>query len=811
MTTASKPATVLLLGNPNTGKSAVFAALTGTRQRVANFPGVTVEAHTGRTAGEHGDVIVDLPGTYSLAARSPDERIAVDAMLGVLPGFAPPDAVVAVVDASNLERNLLLVTQILEFGRPLVIALTMVDVARARGLRVDPVALGDALGGVEVVPVHGPRREGIAALQEAVRRVVGQPGPDLRLPYPEPFARAMGAVLERLEGDAAARGVAARRGDAVRLLVDLDSPVIARLAALDPGFPAFLADCREELARNPALAGASPALLETRTRYEAIRAYLGACRSGEARRRTLSDRIDAIVTHRLWGTPIFALVMLLIFEALYTWSAPMMELIDGTFASLAGLVSTSLGPGALSGLLADGVIGGVGGVLVFLPQILILFVCIALLEDIGYMSRAAFLMDRLMRGFGLSGRSFIPMLSGFACAIPGIMGARVIADRKTRLATVLLVPFMSCAARLPVYVLLIGAFVPAREVLGVVDQRSLALFGMYLVGPLFAIPIATLLNRTVIRGRSCPFLLELPSYKLPQWRTVVATLWHKGSAFVKKAGTIILAVSVVVWAFAWFPRSSAVLQEHAAQRAAAEQRADAELRALRAGLPAEDPGLQACLSALRALNAAAQAERAALEEADAGELALAAVDAAHEQARATVAAEHPERFPLASTLLEREADLDEELAAIARVEAGALLRDSYLGRVGRWVEPVVEPLGWDWRIGMATLASFPAREVVVATLGTIFNVGEADDETSGSLIDALQQAERPDGSPLFDLPTALSLMVFFALCMQCAATLAVMARETRSWTWPALSFTGMTLLAWLVACAVYQTGHALGI
>ncbi len=753
-TVARKAATCVLLGNPNTGKSSLFGALTGARQKVANFPGVTVEAKLGTLSGPDGKLtLVDLPGTYSLSARSPDEAIAIDALAGVLPKVPQPDVALVVVDASNLERNLYLLTQVLEFELPVVVALSMVDVAANKGQSIDTEALAAALA-VPVVTVHAPERKGLVELRGALFAACGgSPRQPLRLPYPEAMSGAVGALAQTV------RGAQPERKEswpaALRLLVDGAGPLYESLCAQEPGLADQLRQQKEE-----AGGGKSLALLESQTRYQAISGWVQGCRqqAPQSGKRPLSDRIDDIVTHKLWGTLILALVLLVVFEALYTWSGPMMDAIDGGFGSLGEWVGATMADGPLKGLLVDGVIAGAGGVLVFLPQILFLFLFIGILEDLGYMARAAFLMDRLMARFGLSGRSFIPMLSGFACAIPGIMAARTIGDRKTRLATIFLVPFMSCSARLPVYTLMIGAFVPEMRVYGILDLRALVLFGMYLLGIVTAIPVAMVLNRGLLKGQRAPFLMELPGYKRPRLRTVIAVLRDRGGSFIKRAGTTILAVSVVVWALAYFPHADSISLDYQTRRAEAEDSFTQTLQAL----PHEEGTLWTA------------------------ELLRDAEDPL-----------------LVSSLLGAEQSLEEELAQLDSDEAGAHLRNSYLGTMGRSIEPLCEPLGWDWRIGMAAVASFPAREVVVATMGTIFNVGEAD-ESSGSLLQALRNAKRDDGTALFDLATALSIMVFFALCMQCAATLVVMAKETNSWRWPALSFTVMTVLAYVCAALTFQ-------
>jgi ferrous iron transport protein B len=457
----------------------------------------------------------------------------------------------------------------------------------------------------------------------------------------------------------------------------------------------------------------------------------GVVRRPADRQPTTSDRIDAVLTHKFWGTLVFLVTMALLFSSIFVFAVPLMDLIDTAIGSLATLVERVLPEGALQSLVVDGIIGGVGAVVIFLPQILVLFLFIALLEDCGYMARAAFLMDRLMAGVGLSGKSFIPLLSSYACAVPGIMATRVIENRRDRLATILIAPLMSCSARLPVYVILIGAFVPAQHYLGgLVGLQGLVLLAMYAVGAIVAIGMAWLLKTTLLRGETPPFVMELPSYKIPSARTVFYRMGERGWAFLVRAGTVIFAVTIVIWALTYYPRSDG--------RVAAD----------------------------------IAAQRAAIENPD----TLARFD-------------DPEH--------------------LARLEASLHQRYSLLGRAGQWVEPIVRPLGWDWRIGCAAIASFPAREVVMGVLGVIYELGpDVDVGVEGDqnrLRDQLRAARWDDtGEPVYNLAVALSIMVFFALCAQCAATLAVIRRETNSWRWPAFTFAYMTALAYIGALITYQ-------
>ncbi len=758
-----------LLGNPNTGKSTLFGALTGVRQKVANFPGVTVEAKLGqRTTARGSSTFIDLPGTYSLAARSPDERVALQALLGRLEGIPAPHGVLIVVDATSLDRNLYLASQVLELDLPAVVALTMVDVAERRGIEIDVEQLSEALG-APVVPVNAPRGEGLEELVAALEAVAEQARPPLVISYAEELRHAVDTVLAELESGAERLGWTPCRSDALRLVVDGDGPFLSEVEErLGGDFLSRYRSIRESASQERA-----PSLIEAQARYGQIALWSRGCRRvTEQTGTTWTERIDGVLTHKLWGSLTFVVVMGLLFQSIFAWSSPLMDGIESLFGALGGWIGAGLPEGPLRGLLVDGIIGGVGGVVVFLPQILILFCFIAVLEDLGYMTRAAFLMDNLMAKFSLSGRSFIPLLSSFACAVPGIMGARVIEDRATRLTTIFLAPFMSCSARLPVYTLMIGAFVPARTVWGFLELQGIVLFAMYFVGIAAAVPTAWLVQRFWLKGHRSAFLLELPSYKMPRIKAVALTLWQRGGAFVRRAGTIILAVSIVVWALAYFPRSETVLERFETSREQAREtyRSSLATSVQELGLPGREGDPETVM------------EETAAAESDQADRARVRLKAARD-------------------------NLDGRLVQLDGDEQGELLATSYLGRAGRLIEPIVEPLGWDWRIGMATLASFPAREVIVATLGTIFHLSDVDEE-SESLRDVLRDAKRPDGGPLFTLATGLSVMIFFALCAQCAATLATMRRETASWRWPLLSFAYMTSLAYLAAFAVYQIARA---
>ncbi len=743
--------TVALVGNPNTGKSTLFTALTGHRQQVGNFPGTTVERRTGFLP-ESGDAppikLVDLPGTYSLGAHARDEAVVLDVLLGHRDGAAVPDLVVVVVDASTLRRNLFLTTQILEIGRPTIVALNMVDVAEASGIHIDAEELNRSLG-VPVVPVIATKQDGIESLRRSIIDSLDAPAPQHCADFPE-------CVCAELDG--LTRSVA----EGGNRFNHTPSRVEILQTLLDPGGyheHRLVKRCGRELAAELAerrgrieRAGESVAEIEAHVRYAWIHGVVESVTTCvETPARPTTDLVDRFVTHRVFGLLILVAMMGLCFQAVYAWSSPAIDLIDGVITGLGSLATELIPPGALHSLIANGIIAGVGAVLIFLPQILILFFFIAILEDCGYMARAALLLDRWMGLIGLNGKSLIPLLSSFACAVPGIMATRTIGNRRDRFVTILIAPLMSCSARLPIYALMIGAFVPATPLLGRwIGLQGVTLLAMYFVGIVVAVVVALTVRRTILRGETQSFLMELPTYKWPSPRTVLYRVYGQGKAFCMSAGTIIVAMTIVVWALGYYPHPASVAADHDMQRAAARQ---------------------------------AHAERLAGLTTDGGSASA-----------------------VGEETLQANQLLEHSLSRIDRNESGTYLRQSVLGRMGQWIEPIVEPLGWDWRIGTAVVASFPAREIVVATMGTIYNLGDEHDETSAGLREKLRAATWPDGRPVFNIAVALSIMVFFALCCQCGGTLVMIRRETQSWRWPLLTFSYMTALAYLGALITYQVG-----
>jgi len=704
---------IAVVGNPNSGKSTLFNRLTGLRQRTGNYPGVTVEKHIGTAKfGEKNIELVDLPGMFALSAHSLEERIAADVVLGRIPDMERPEGILAVVDATHLYQGLYLVQQLLALELPVLVALTMTDAAQSAGIGVDVEALSRRLGGIKVCPVVATTGHGIDTLLESLAALESAVIPE----SPKYWAE-LNDVAVGLSGDLNEHF---SQFEIERALIDTDSDLANEVAGkLGDDGEARIAACRAEVfGAEPGLAG------EARRRYAWVREVLNEVQSSAPVVATLGSRFAQFMNRPLPGTIGLFIVMAIVFQAVFAWATPLMDAIDGGAALLGAAIHTSFGDGALASFLADGVVAGVGAVIVFLPQILILFLFIIFLEDSGYLARAAYLMDRLMRSVGLSGQSIIPMISSFACAVPSIMATRVIPNRRDRIATIIAAPFMTCSARLPVYALLIAAFVPTRDV-GFLNLQGIVLFGLYMLGIVAGLLTALLLRKTALHGPKPAFALLLPEFRRPNMRTVMMQLYGRAKVFLRRAGTVIFAVAVVVWALAYYPRSDDISDLYAQQGAM-----------------------------------------------------------------------------LSSRLVG--AELDSALDQLDNERAAAQLEQSILGRAGKTIEPLFRPLGWDWKVSAAVIASFPAREVVIAVLGTVYAVGDEADEAT--LSERLLMAKHPDGSSVYTLPMVIGLMIFYAFCLQCAATIAVIRRETNGWGWPLFAWSYMTALGYLGALIAFQLG-----
>ena len=681
--------TVALAGNPNVGKTSLFNALTGTYQHVANYPGTTVEIrHGNRTYQDLELVIHDLPGTYSLTAYSEEERVARDFLL-----VRRPDVVIDVIDATAPERHLYLATQVMEMGRPLVLAFNMSDLAEKRGIRLDYAQLATLLG-VPVVPTIGHVGKGIDQLLETIRRLVADPG--LSRPCPINYGQEIEARIELI--------IQAVRANQPELLETYPARWLAvKLIEQDPdalgqiGSPEVQATVADAVDRLTAIFGDEPHMVIAERRYGFIS---GACQECIQRtteiRHDSSDLLDAIALHPVLGIPIFLALMYGVFWLTFKVGQYPMEFLQWVFQRLSALAWDLVPPGRddlIRSLVADGVISGVGGVLVFLPNILLLFLAIAILEDSGYMARAAFVTDRLMHRIGLHGKSFIPMLVGFGCTVPAIMATRILENRRNRLTTILVLPLFSCGARLTIYGLVIPAFfAPA--------WRGLILWLIYLIGIVIALVGIRLLRLTILKGTSPPFVMELPPYRVPTFRSICLHMWQRGWQYVKKAGTVILALSIVLWLLGNLPR-----------------------------LP-----------------------------------------------------------------------MEQRLGRPAEEVRQAQMASSYLGRLGKAIEPAVRPLGFDWRIATALIGATAAKEVFVSQLAISYALEPGSNQV------ALQDRLRQDYGPL----TGICVLIFCLIGTPCAATVAATRQETGQWRWALLQFGGLTAMAYVLTLIIYQTGRLIG-
>jgi len=737
---SARPPYIVLTGNPNSGKTTLFNALTGLRAKVGNYAGVTVERKEGKLLGAPAGSnarVLDLPGTYSLSPQSIDEQISRDVLLNRLPELPAPATIIVVVDASNLQRNLYYASQVIELGYPTLIALNMVDVAEANGNQIDAGKLAVELA-VPVVPMVASTGRGLPELRQAIASSLKAPRRTtprqfLKLPATlQAEAESLAAMLAKSPTGAEPQA----RAEALLILGNEKA-----LASSLGHYPARIHESVAAARQRLEAAGIDWRGATIESRYLVVSEIQRAVTTelappGE----TFSDRLDKVLTHKLWGTLIFLAIMTVMFQSIFTFARIPMDALEAGVDGLGRLVGGLIPPGDLNSLLVDGVIAGVGAVVVFLPQILLLFLFIGFLEDTGYMARAAFLMDRLMSKVGLHGKSFIPMLSSFACAIPGIMATRTIESPKDRLVTILVAPLMSCSARLPVYTLLIAACIPNLTVLGFLKLPGLTMLAMYLLGIVVALLMAWLFKKTLLRGETPMLIMELPPYKRPLVRVVLRHMWDRSKLFLRRAGTVILGINILLWFLATYPHTAAAPTAHPAGQASLEPQA------------------------------------------------------------------------LHSPASEQAAGAQASLAALGSEAAGERLRQSFAGHLGRLIEPVIAPLGFDWKIGIGIVASFAAREVFVSTMSTVYNVDNAGDASSvtSSLAQTLKAQRRPDGSPVYTPLTAITLMVFYVFALQCVSTVAIVRRETNSWKWPVFQWLYMGALAWGLAFMAHVGGHWLG-
>ncbi|MET3501190.1 ferrous iron transport protein B [Mucilaginibacter rubeus] len=695
---------VALVGNPNTGKSTLFNILTGLNQKIGNFPGVTVDKKTGFCTLPDGRTaeIIDLPGTYSIYPKSKDESIVFSVLADKSKGMVP-DLVVVILDASNLKRNLLLYTQVADLKIPVVVALNMVDVSDKAGIKINIDLFAKKLG-IPVVPISARKNTGIDKLKSAIA-----------------FANSVPLQQDTIDIESIAPGIIAQ----IKGEMQVENPYIALQLAHQHETLSYLSaaesDRIEQLEHEHSFHSQKAQATETIARYNFINdlLYDTVKKAETAHDETISNKIDKILTHKVFGFVIFFAILLFIFQAIFSWSAYPMSLIEDLFIWLQAGAAKILPAGPLSSLIIDGVLAGLSGVLVFIPQIAILFALISILEDTGYMSRVTFMMDKVMRKVGLNGKSVVPLIGGFACAVPSIMSTRTIENWKDRMITIMVTPLVACSARLPVYTLLIALVVPNRNVWWVFNLQGLALTAMYVLS-IFSAVIVAFVMKFILKARERGyFIMELPVYRMPRWKNVIFTMYDRSKTFVLQAGKVIIAVSVILW----------VMKSYG-------------------------PGDR-----------------------------FAQIDKQYAQLQYT------------KTMTPD---------SLTKIIASEKLENSYAGVFGHVIEPVIKPLGFDWKIGIALISSFAAREVFVGTMATIYSV-EGDADKMQSVQQKMHEAKNPQtGEPVFTLAVAFSLMMFYAFAMQCASTVAVVYRETKDWRWPAAQFAYMTALAYTASFIVYH-------
>ncbi len=701
----SRRYTIALVGNPNSGKSSLFNALTGLNQKVGNFPGVTVDKKTGvsKISDTLTANIIDLPGTYSLYPKSADEQVTYEVLLNQKSADRP-DLVIVIADASNLKRNLLFCSQIIDLKIPVVIALTMMDIARQKGITIDTAALSGMMG-VPVMTVNPRRNRGLGMLKKTIagqQQSKHTPLPDfIDLPAITGEWLQEIRLISAHSSNYSALHVACNYNE----LKYINAAQRIRIAALlgEGGFHKSKVQAEEIMQR-----------------YKKIDTIMQRCVATDSpmKKMVVSDRLDKVLLHPVYGNLILLGVLFLLFQSIFWLARYPMDWIEQLFVYAGNGLNAVLPSGIFKDLVVNGLLAGISGIAVFVPQIMILFGLITILEDSGYMARISFLTDRIMRSAGLNGRSVMPLISGMACAVPAIMAARTIQNKKERLITIMVTPLMSCSARLPVYTMLIALVIPSRTFLGVFNMQGLVLMGLYLLGFFMALVVARVMNFLIKTKERTFFLMELPVYRQPRWRNVGTTMIEKGRIFIRDVGKVIIVLALILWALAAF------------------------------GPPAQ----------MRAV----------------------------EEKYATLVKLHPE-----------------EKTTIDREHATAKLEHSFAGIMGHGIEPLIRPLGYDWKIGIALITSFAAREVFVGTMATLYSVGDAG-AGQETLHEKMKEAKRDDGTPVYTLAAGLSLLIFYVFAMQCMSTLAIVKRETRSWKYPAIQFAYMFSIAYLSALLVYQ-------
>lgn len=780
---------IALAGNPNCGKTTMFNNITGAKQHVGNYPGVTVEKKEGHTKFDgHELLFIDLPGTYSLTARSLDELVARNVIVN-----DNPDVIVNVLDASNLERNLYLAAQLLELEKPMVIALNMADVAEEMGIKYDLKKMAE-MTGATIVSTVGRTNIGTKDLLEATISVAAsQKAPGVTINYGDLLEGKISELVEELKQ--AGTVTYPLRWIAIKLL-EKDADVIGKVMRFD-NTEAVIQKAeaiREEIKDQVDL---DVVFQEYRHRF-AVEVYNKCLTQAPTQLETRSDRYDKILTHRILGLPIFMVVMWLLFNFVNTVGAIPQGWIEDGFTALQAWVVTVIPEGQLQSLISDGIIAGVGAVLSFVPLILLLFLGISFLEDTGYMARAAFVIDRVMRACGLHGKSFIPLLLGFGCSVPSVMGARILDNYKDRMVTILITPFMSCSARLPVYTLFAAAFFPP-------EWAGTVVFGVYALGIVFGIVFAKIFRKYLFAGEAEPFVMELPPYHLPTLKATLTHMFERGIMYLKKAGTFILAASILVWFITTYPMDVEYSKDYDAlhdQVAQTYEMKDAETLA-HFGITTDEQKDQVneivdnMKSTVQDATAQAEAAQEAAPEIEVED------DSEAPELFNDIKDENKDLFPAAWAMYKNSANLDAENDKLDKEQASEKLEQSYAASFGKAINPVLEPLGFDWKMGLSLVAGLAAKEVVISTLGTIYAVG-GDDQNPAPLTEYLQNDSH--FTPLI----GLTMMLFILIYPPCLATLAVIKRETGSWKWVAFMFFYENTFAWIACFIFYNIGRALG-